>query len=247
MKRLKCIISYDGTHFSGYQVQSNKRTVQSEFEDILMKMHNGQPVKIHASGRTDARVHAHGQVIHFDTPLNIPSDRWQKALNSLLPDDISVREVQKVPPNFHARFNATAKEYRYKVNRSQERNVFQRYYTYHYPYPLDYVEMKEAIKYLVGTHDFTSFCSAKTEVEDKVRTIYEIEFFEEQDQLIFRFVGNGFLYNMVRILVGTILEVGQGKIKAGDIKKILESKSRENAGKTAPGQGLYLWQVHYDN
>jgi tRNA pseudouridine38-40 synthase len=247
MKRLKCILSYDGTHFSGYQVQPNKRTVQSEFEEVLMKMHNGQTIKIHASGRTDAHVHAYGQVIHFDTPLNIPTDRWKKALNSLLPEDISVREVQIVPLDFHARFQAVSKEYRYKIVRSQERDVFKRHHAYHFPYPLDYVEMKEAIKYLVGTHDFTSFCTAKTEVEDKVRTIYEIEFFEENEELVFRFVGDGFLYNMVRILVGTLLDVGQGKIKAAEMKNILESKSREKAGKTAPGHGLYLWQVHYDN
>ncbi|HWO94804.1 MAG TPA: tRNA pseudouridine(38-40) synthase TruA [Bacillus sp. (in: firmicutes)] len=247
MKRLKCTISYDGTHFSGYQVQPNQRTVQGEFEEVLKKMHSGQTVKIHASGRTDAHVHAYGQVIHFDTSLNIPADRWKKALNSLLPEDIAVREVQFVPMSFHARFNAVSKEYRYKITKSQERNVFQRYHMYHFPYDLDYIAMKEAIKYVIGTHDFTSFCSAKTEVEDKVRTIYEIEFFEENDELTFRFIGNGFLYNMVRILVGTLLDVGQGKIKSVEIKKILDGRSRELAGKTAPGHGLYLWQVHYDN
>ncbi|MDQ0247927.1 tRNA pseudouridine38-40 synthase [Bacillus fengqiuensis] len=247
MKRLKCIISYDGTHFSGYQVQPNQRTVQGEFEEVLRKMHNGQMVKIHASGRTDAHVHAYGQVIHFDTSLNIPTDRWKKALNSLLPEDICVREVQSVSPNFHARFDAVSKEYRYKIIKSQERDVFQRHHAYHFPYGLDYAAMKEASEYVIGTHDFTSFCSAKTEVEDKIRTIYNIEFFEESDELVFRFTGNGFLYNMVRILVGTLLDVGQGKIKSVEMKKILDGRSREMAGKTAPGHGLYLWQVHYDN
>jgi tRNA pseudouridine38-40 synthase len=247
MKRLKCIISYDGTHFSGYQIQLNQRTVQGEFEEALKKMHGGQTVKVYASGRTDAQVHAYGQVLHFDTSLQIPANRWKKALNSLLPNDISIREVQVASPHFHARFDVSSKEYRYKVIRSEERDVFQRYHAYHFPYALDYTAMKEAGTHLVGTHDFTSFCSAKTEVEDKVRTLHELEFSEEGEELVFRFVGNGFLYNMVRILVGTLLDVGQGKIQPEEIEKILAGRSRELAGKTAPGHGLYLWEVHYDN
>jgi tRNA pseudouridine38-40 synthase len=247
MQRLNCILSYDGTAFSGYQIQPNHRTVQAVIEEVLKKMHKGNPVRIFASGRTDAGVHAVGQSIHFDTSLHIPMNKWKLALNSLLPEEISIQHVQRVSSNFHARYDVKNKEYRYKVSLLRDRDVFMRNYHYHYPYQLDYIAIKEAIKYLVGTHDFTSFCSAKTEVEDRLRTIYEIEFFEEDDLLIFRFVGNGFLYNMVRIMVGTLLEIGQGMKRPEEIVSILEQRDRSKAGKTAPGNGLYLWKVNYDN
>ncbi|KAA0544071.1 tRNA pseudouridine(38-40) synthase TruA [Bacillus sp. BGMRC 2118] len=248
MQRIKMIVSYDGSDFFGYQIQPNRRTVQSEIEGALKTMHKGNDIKVYASGRTDAGVHAVGQVIHFDSPFMIPANKWKIALNSLLPNDISIHHSQVVSNDFHARFGVLRKEYRYKIETNQDRNVFTRNYVYHFPYALDYVSIKEAIKYLVGTHDFTSFCSAKTEVEDKVRTIYEIEFSEDRDgELLFRFVGNGFLYNMIRILVGTLLEVGQGIKKPIEILEILEAKNRQKAGKTVPGTGLYLWKVYYDN
>ncbi|MCC3358914.1 tRNA pseudouridine(38-40) synthase TruA [Bacillus sp. REN16] len=246
MNRYKCIISYDGTRFSGYQVQPNKRTVQSEFEQALQKMHKGEQMKIVASGRTDATVHALGQVIHFDSPLSIPGEGWIKALNSVLPDDIRVRSAEMAAPDFHARFDVKAKEYRYRLLISKEPDVFKRHYTYHYPYPLNLQAMKEAADLLVGTHDFTSFCASKTEVQDKVRTIYQIKIEKLDDELIFSFVGNGFLYNMVRILVGTLLEVGSSKKDVRIIDSILTGKDRSLAGKTAPGQGLCLWQVFYE-
>lgn len=245
--RVKCIVSYDGTHFSGYQVQPNKRTVQSEIEAVLTKLHKGQSVKVHASGRTDANVHALGQVIHFDTTLTIPPEKWPYALNSLLPIDIVILEAEYVADHFHSRFNARKKEYRYKISTQKIPNVFKRDYTYHFPYALDIESMKKACHHLCGTHDFTSFCVAKTEVEDKVRTIYSIELIEEGTDLTFCFTGNGFLYNMVRILTGTLLEVGQGKKTPDQIPFILEGKDRSLSGKTAPGHGLYLWKVYYDN
>lgn len=245
MQRYKCIISYDGSGFSGYQVQPNKRTVQLELEAVLAKMHKATPVKVSGSGRTDAGVHALGQVIHFDSPLPIGEDRWEIALNSMLPEDISVHSVEKVADDFHSRFAAKGKEYRYRLHLSAKRDPFQRKFAYHYPYPLNLEAMKEASKYFLGTHDFTSFCSAKTEVEDKVRTIQAIDFLLDGDQLTIRFVGNGFLYNMVRILVGTILEVGAGDRLPEDIPAILEKKDRRLAGKTAPAHGLYLWEVFY--
>lgn len=247
MERLKCIISYDGSHFSGYQIQPNARTVQLELENTLQKIHKGQVTKVFASGRTDATVHAVGQVIHFDSPFQLSVESWKKALNSLLPDDIRVLEVGKVEDNFHARFDVVKKEYRYKVLISPEKDVFKRQYSYHFPYPLDIKLINEGMQYLVGTHDFTSFCSAKTEVEDKIRTIIELDCIAKEEELIFRFVGNGFLYNMVRILVGTLLDVGQKKVKPSEVKHILEQKNRAFAGKTAPGHGLYLWEVYYDN
>lgn len=247
MQRYKCIISYDGTNFSGYQVQPNQRTVQSEFEAVLAKLHKGNEVKIAASGRTDAGVHAKGQVIHFDSSLSIPLEKWTTALNSLLPNDVSVLSVEKTDASFHARYDAAGKEYRYFLYLSKVRDPFRRNYAYQYPYPLEMGSMKEASQYLLGTHDFTTFCSAKTEMEDKVRTIKNIEFITDGEQLILRFVGNGFLYNMVRILVGTLLEVGSGERKPKEIAELLEQKDRRLAGKTAPAHGLYLWKVFYDS
>lgn len=247
MKRMKCVISYDGTQFAGYQIQQNKRTVQGELERVLSNMHKGSWIRVTASGRTDAGVHAYGQVIHFDSPLHIAPEGWKKALNAQLPDDIVVREVQEADASFHARFSAVAKEYRYKIRTAPEPNVFLRRYAYHYPYPLDYEAIRRALPLVKGTHDFTSFCSARTDIEDRVRTIYEANLVCSEEELEFQWVGNGFLYNMVRILVGTMLEIGQGKRRWDCIPSILEGKDRRLAGKTAPPHGLYLWNVFYDN
>jgi tRNA pseudouridine38-40 synthase len=245
MQRYKCVISYDGSGFSGYQVQPNKRTVQSELEAMLAKMHKGSSIKVVGSGRTDAGVHAKGQVIHFDSPLAISEQKWEIAMNSMLPEDISVLSVLKVDASFHARFDAVGKEYRYMLHLSSIRDPFQRNYAYRYPYPLNLDAIKVASKFFLGTHDFTSFCSARTEVEDKIRTIEEIDFIIDGDLLTLRFVGNGFLYNMVRILVGTLLAVGSGDFSPEDIPIILEKKDRRFAGKTAPARGLYLCEVFY--
>ncbi|MDQ0163991.1 tRNA pseudouridine(38-40) synthase TruA [Bacillus alveayuensis] len=245
--RLKCIISYDGSSFNGFQIQPNERTVQGELQAALTKMHKGREIKVYGSGRTDRGVHAVGQVIHFDTDLNIPIDKWPVALNALLPNDILVIEAKVADDDFHARIHARKKEYRYFVHCSRLPNVFKRNYAHHVPYQLNVAKMVEASQYLLGTHDFSSFCSAKTDVEDKVRTLYQIDIWTNEDEVIFRFIGNGFLYNMVRILVGTLLEVGLEKRSPSEIKKILEAKDRRTAGKTAPGKGLYLWRVYYDN
>ncbi|MGG5254638.1 tRNA pseudouridine(38-40) synthase TruA [Neobacillus sp. SM06] len=245
MQRYKCIISYDGTTFAGYQGQPNKRTVQGEIEAVLAKIHKGKEIRIHASGRTDAGVHAKGQVIHFDSPLAIPETRWALAMNSQLPNDISILSVEKADANFHARFDAIGKEYRYFVLHTKGRDPFLRNYAYWYPHPLNIEAMIAGSKHLIGTHDFTSFCSAKTEVEDKVRTIRGIDLSQENHLLVFHFKGNGFLYNMVRILVGTLLEVGAGERQPQDIAEILAQKDRTVAGKTAPARGLYLWKVDY--
>lgn len=245
MQRYKCTISYDGLGFSGYQIQPNKRTVQLELEAVLAKMHKGDPIKVSGSGRTDAGVHAKGQVIHFDSPLPIPEEKWEVALNSMLPEDISVLSVTKVNESFHARFDAVGKEYRYVLHLSSKRDPFLRKFAYQYSYRLNIEAMQEASKYFLGTHDFTSFCSAKTEVKDKIRTIEAIDFICEADLLTLRFVGNGFLYNMVRILVGTLIAVGSGDFSPEDMAVILEKKDRRFAGKTAPAHGLYLWKVFY--
>ncbi|WP_100404141.1 tRNA pseudouridine(38-40) synthase TruA [Bacillus sp. FJAT-42315] len=247
MNRIKCIISYDGALFSGYQIQPNGRTVQEELEKVLKKMHKGRGVKVTASGRTDAGVHAVGQVIHFDTPLELPAERWSVALNSQLPGDIAVLTAETVPQSFHARFSPIGKEYRYKIYQEPHRSPFKRFYAYHCPFDLNLESMRQAAAYLIGTHDFTSFCSAKTEVQDKVREVKEITIEQRDHEIELKFVGNGFLYNMVRIMTGTLMEVGMGKRDPYEVKKILEAKDRGQAGKTAPAEGLYLQQVFYGN
>lgn len=245
MKRIKCIVSYDGTNFQGFQVQPNGRTVQGEIEHVLRKMHKGEPIRIHASGRTDARVHAKGQVFHFDTPLSLTEEAWKRALNSQLPQDIAISETEFVSPDFHARFSSIAKEYRYMVLYQKERDPFLVNYTHHHPYPLDIERMKEAMQYIIGTHDFTSFCSAKTEIADRVRTVELFTLHEQKNKLIFQIRGDGFLYNMVRIIVGTMLDVGSGKLAPSDIPEIIAAKDRTKAGKTISPNGLYLWKVFY--
>lgn len=246
MNRLKCIISYDGTSFSGFQVQPNGRTVQGEIEKALEKIHKGYTGRIQASGRTDTGVHAVGQVIHFDSILDVPTSGWIQALNTSLPDDIVVTLVEAVDASFHARYNSVKKEYRYFLSNKKFENVFRRNYCYHYPYPIDLKKIIEGTKYLIGTHDFTSFCSTKSDKENKIRTIYEIDVFEDAGEIVFRFVGDGFLYNMVRIMIGTLLKVGQGKWSPCEIENILQQKNRKASGKTAPGHGLHLWNVWYE-
>ncbi|MGM7703693.1 tRNA pseudouridine(38-40) synthase TruA [Pseudalkalibacillus sp. Hm43] len=241
------ILSYDGTAFSGYQVQPDQRTVQGTLDKVLQQMHKGEAVKTTASGRTDTGVHAVGQVFHFDTPLTIAPDAWKRALNTLLPDDIRLVSMKEVEPEFHARFDVVAKEYRYRILRSEDGDVFKRHHTYHFPYEIDVERMREAALFLLGEHDFTSFCSAKTEVVDKVRIVHRLEIKETDDELVVSIEGNGFLYNMVRIIVGTLLEIGSCKKSPEDVPEMLAAKDRDVAGKTAPGHGLYLWKVRYVN
>lgn len=247
LRRMKAVISYDGTNFSGYQAQPGKRTVQSEIEKVLTAMHKGEQVRIFASGRTDARVHATGQVIHFDTPLSIPSENYKIALNAQLPGDVRILEMEEVSPDFHARFSAKGKRYRYKWNCEEVQSPFKRHYTVETKgRKPDVGKMAKGAEYMIGTHDFTSFCAASTPVEDKVRTIYSLKFEWHDQELHMVIEGNGFLYNMVRIIAGTLWEVGIGKREPESIKDILESKNREMAGTTAPPHGLYLEKVFYE-
>lgn len=245
MKRIKCTVSYDGTNYQGFQVQPEGRTVQGEIQHVLKKMHKGEKIRIHASGRTDRGVHAKGQVFHFDTPLSLTEEQWKRALNSQLPQDIVIRSTEFVSQDFHARFSCVAKEYRYIVLYQKERDPFLVNYTHHHPYPLDLQKIEDAMKYFLGTHDFTSFSSAKTEINDRVRTIDLFQIQQENNKLIFRIRGDGFLYNMVRIIVGTLLDVGSGKIEPEKIPEIFAAKDRTRAGKTISPNGLYLWKVYY--
>lgn len=248
MHKLKCTVSYDGTNFSGSQIQPNKRTIQFEIEKAIKKIHKGKQIRIYASGRTDTGVHAMGQVFHFETDLVIPGSNWKKALNAILPDDIYVKKVENVARNFHAQFDAIEKEYRYFILNSKEVDVFKRNYSYFYPFAIDMDKIKQACKLFEGTHDFTSFCSARSTVKGtKVRTLYEVSCEKQADEIVFVLRGNGFLYNMVRIIVGVLLDVGSGKLSMNDIEEMFRKKDRSAAGKTAPPTGLFLWTVKYEN
>ncbi|MDT8862258.1 tRNA pseudouridine(38-40) synthase TruA [Alkalihalobacillus sp. MEB130] len=246
MQRVALWVTYEGTNFSGYQVQPNSRTVQEEIERALSRIHKGEQIRIHSSGRTDTGVHARGQVVHFDSPLAIPADRWPKALNACLPDDIHILEATYVALDFHSRYHAVKKEYHYRVLLRKEGDVFRRNVTHHVSYPVSVKKMQEAAQALIGTFDFSSFCAANTSVVDKVRTLFALTIEQDRDELVFKLVGNGFLYNMVRIIVGTLLEIGAGKRASEELAAILLAKDRTKAGKTAPGNGLFLWKVSYE-
>lgn len=244
MRRLKCVVAYDGTDFSGFQVQPDQVTVQGEIEAALQRI-TGEEIQIAGSGRTDAGVHARGQVIHFDTASHIPLEKWGFVLNNQLPDSIVIRSIEEAEPTFHARFDVQVKEYRYCIDNSPVADVFRHRYADHIRFPLDIRAMQKAARHLEGEHDFTSFCSAKTYVEDKVRTVYALTVERLGDEVWVICRGNGFLYNMVRIIVGTLVEVGQGKRQPDELADILAACDREKAGKTAPAKGLTMWEVVY--
>lgn len=248
MTRYKAIIAYDGTHFNGFQKQPNGRTVQEEMEKTLKKMANGKEITIFGSGRTDAGVHAMGQVIHFDYPEKRPLERMRFALDTQSPEDIAVKAVEVVSDDFHARYLVKEKTYQFRVDIGKPRSPFRRHYASYYPYPLDLSKIQRALPDLIGTHDFTSFCASGSSIEDKVRTIYEakMEINEAGDELLFTFRGNGFLYKMIRILVGTLLKIGNGRLSEDSIPEIIAKKDRNAAGPTAHPEGLYLYEVVYD-
>ncbi len=247
MQKIKCVLSYDGAHFSGFQIQPGKRTVQGELEKALRTIHKGEWIRIHPSGRTDTGVHAKGQTIHFETPYTLVEENWMRALNTLVPDDIYIAGVQQVSSSFHARYDAVEKEYRYVVHHARIPDVFRRRYAYQFRYDLDMQAMQEACRYLHGTHNFTTFSSAKASVKgSKVRTLYQAACTKEGNDITFTFRGDGFLYNMVRIIVGVLLDIGQGKRIPADIPRLLEAEDRRLAGATVPPEGLYLWDVKYE-
>ncbi|GEL78036.1 tRNA pseudouridine(38-40) synthase TruA [Tenuibacillus multivorans] len=247
MARIKLRIEYDGTDFVGYQVQLEKRTVQLVLEKALKKMHD-EPIRVYSSGRTDSGVHALDQVLHFDTTLSLDDATWQHALTTLLPKDIRVKSAETVAHDFHARKDATNKTYRYIVLNRKEHDVFRRNYEWHIPQDIDLEKMKEAAKLLKGKHDFTAFAASKSNVKgDKTRTIFELKVWrEDDDRIYFEVTGDGFLTHMVRIMVGTLIEIGQGKKDKSCITKGFESLDRRVLGLTAPGHGLYLWEVEYE-
>lgn len=240
-------ISYDGTLFSGYQKQPRERTVQTELEKALKEINGGKKVEVYASGRTDAKVHALAQKVHFDLDTIITTDKLKKGLNSLLPLDIHVSKVEEVSAEFHARFSSIGKEYIYRINMG-EYNPLERNYVYQYNAKLDVVEMERAMKYLEGTHNFKSFTKTDEEKDDYVRTISQTNLIRDTkdvNQIILVFVGTGFLRYMVRNIVGTLIQVGEGKIRSEEVINILKKEDRKCAGKTANPEGLYLKNVFY--
>lgn len=249
MTRYKMTMAYDGHLFHGFQKQLKQRTVQETVEKALYKMTKGIPVAVFGSGRTDAGVHAKGQVIHFDFPGNmIAPERMIRALNSLMPLDIVFIAGEIVTEDFHVQYSAQGKWYQYRVSLDRFTDPFKRFYTGHYGYPLDVELIKAALPDIVGTHDFTSFAASGGVIKDKVRTIYYANVHEDQvqNELIFDFVGNGFLYNMVRILVATSLEIGNGRRPVDDFQRLIAIRDRNEARGTAPASGLYLKEVYYD-
>lgn len=239
-------MSYDGTNFSGFQIQPRKRTIHGEIEKALKKIHKGENVRIQASGRTDKGVHAKGQTFQFESTFNIPETNWKQALNTLLPDDLYIHEVKKVPSTFHVRYDVLEKEYRYYIWNEKGHDVFKRNHAYQFPYALDISNMQKACLFLEGEHDFTTFSSAKATIRgSKVRTLTQVTCKSHGSEIEFIFRGNGFLYNMVRIIIGCLLDVGQGHLQPTDIPKLLLEKNRQLLGETVPPQGLYLWEVTY--
>lgn len=247
MQRYKVVIAYDGTNYVGFQRQINGKSIQEVLEKALYKMSKGHDIRVIASGRTDSGVHAIGQVIHFDYPVVLSEIAIQKALNSLLPSDIRIQDVQKVSQQFHARYHTLRKEYHYRVSMSKVQSPFKDRYTLHHAYRMDIPRMQQALKAVVGTHDFTSFCSTKSDKENKVRTVTKAEIIVDElnNELVFIFEGDGFLYNMVRILVGTTLQIGDGLKDVSELSKLLDAKDRNLSGPTALAKGLYLVRVDY--
>lgn len=244
MRNIGVKVSYDGSEFNGFQSQPYGRTVQGEIEKAINKL-TDETIIIIGSGRTDAGVHAKGQVFNFYTESSIPIERWAIALNTRLPKDIVIIQALEVPEHFHARRSAIRKTYRYTIDTGKFPDVFGRQYRFHHPTPLNVDAMREGLSHLIGRHDFTSFTSTLSTKPHHVRTIYEADFVQEGPFLHMYITGNGFLYNMVRIIMGTLLWVGQGKLQPAEMKQILEGRQRSLAGPTAMSHGLTLMDVYY--
>ena len=245
-KNYRAVIQYEGTRYQGWQKQtSTQNTIQQKLEDLLTKL-EGESVEVFASGRTDAGVHAYGQVISFRLKTEMGTKEIMDYMNQYLPEDIGVISLVKASERFHARLNAVGKIYEYRVMNTSVPHIFDRRYVHVVPKKLDVVAMRKGITYLEGKHDFKAFTSKKNSKKSTVRTVHKITLEEKEDELYFTFYGDGFLYHMVRILMGTLLEIGMGERRAESILQIFEEKNRENAGFLAPAKGLALVKVLYD-
>jgi tRNA pseudouridine38-40 synthase len=246
MRNIKLTIEYDGKDFNGWQKQTSKLNIQGTIEQAI-KIITGEDVDLMASGRTDSGVHALGQVANFKTNSNIPIEKLAIAINSNLKKSIRIIKAEEVDEKFHSRLTCKRKTYRYVINNSEIPSAIYRNLETHIPQKLNIEKMKEAVKYFEGEHDFKSFKASGTSSKSSVRTIYKAEVIEMPNNRIYiELTGNGFLYNMVRIIAGTLVDVGIEKINPEDIKKIIEAKDRNNAGKTLQPQGLFLVNVEYE-
>jgi tRNA pseudouridine38-40 synthase len=245
MRTIKLTIEYDGTHYLGWQVQPEGTTIQGVLEEKLGLL-TGEPVRLFSSGRTDSGVHALAQVAHFKTPSQMDIRAMQKALNSLLPADIVIRKVEEVDEGFHARKHSKSKVYEYRILNRNLRSAFGREYFWYIPQKLNLAAMKKATQGLIGEHDFSAFRTVGSSTRTTVRRVTRAEWKRQRDGLLrFEIEANGFLKQMVRSIVGTLVEVGKGRIEVAEFQKILESKDRRKAGPTAPARGLFLKEVKY--
>ena len=244
MRTFKLIVAYEGTSYHGWQIQPGLSTIQGIMQTQLARI-LGHPVKVYGAGRTDAGVHAEGQVAHFRTSKAMEGKVLGRALNAGLPRDIVIRHIEEVSPAFHAQFDAKGKEYRYYLFNHPVMSPFYRRYSLFVPIPLDLDRMREALSHLIGTHDFYSLSVASEDKENTVRTITKAELIQEKDFLIITLEGNGFLHKMVRRIVGTMLEVGKQKIPGGTIPDILKTRDKRLSGGSVPPNGLFLVSVRY--
>ncbi len=243
-KNIKMIIAYEGTNYAGFQRQKNGQTIQGTIETALQQL-TGEKITLIGAGRTDAGVHAAGQAINFFTKTRIPTERLKPALNRIIPPDILIREVWEVSPTFHARYSAISKTYSYNIHTNYERPLFRRNFVYHYKYSLSLAEMKQAGRFLIGTHDFKCFQATGNQVKTTVRTINYCEITKKENEITITINADGFLYHMVRNIVGTLILVGNQRLSLSDFQRIMNQKDRSLAGPTAPACGLSLVEVFY--
>lgn len=242
MKRIMLVVAYDGTNYRGWQIQNNGVTIESALNDALRSL-TGEDIHVHGASRTDAGVHAMGNVAVFDTEVRMPGDKFVYALNQRLPEDIRVQRSCEVAADFHPRYAKTVKTYEYRILNREFQLPAYRLNTYFTYTPLDEKRMQRAADLLVGEHDFRSFCAAGAQVKTTVRTIYALDVIRQGDLITIRVTGNGFLYNMVRIIAGTLMKVGSGEWEPEYIREILDAKDRQKAGPTAPAKGLTLMEI----
>ncbi len=245
MRRIRLIVAYDGTAYCGWQRQPNGITVEEVLGRAISEL-CGRETEIIGASRTDAGVHAYGNVAVFDTDMRMDAGKFTYALNARLPQDVRVQYSDEVPEGWHPRRQNSIKTYEYRILNRRTQIPTERLYTYFCYYELDVERMRRAAGYLIGTHDFTSFCSVKTQAKSPVRTIYQLEVWEDGDIITIHICGDGFLYNMVRIISGTLLRVGSGTYEPEHVKEILDAHDRQAAGETLPPEGLTLINIEYE-